>query len=135
MSEIVITDAHIEINSVDESEHIDSITLQTSAEIQQSTAFGDDWHTRVGGLKDFSLGFDFNNDFSSAGFDSRMFALLGESASVKIRPTSAAVSATNPEYRGNAILDSYPPFGTAVGELVEGSTNMVGNGPLTRHTS
>lgn len=135
MAEIVITNAHIEINSADVSEYLTSVNLSTSVELQQATAFGDGWHTRVPGLKDFSFAPDFNQDFDASALDELMWGNLGVLRAWLIRPTSAVIGVNNPEYRGMVILDNYPPFGTGVGELVTGSLNFMGSGPLTRHTS
>jgi hypothetical protein len=34
-----------------------------------------------------------------------------------VRPVNAAISSSNPEYQGNAVLESYPPLVGEVGAL------------------
>ena len=134
MAELVLTDAFISIGGNDLSEHFSSVTIETSAELQEATAFGDDWRTRVGGLKDWSVSADFMQDFAASQLDATLWPLLGTDVAVIIRPTSAVRSAANPQYGGNAILESYPPLGNSVGELATGSISLQGNGPLARAT-
>ena len=134
MAELVLTDAFISIGGNDLSEHFSSVTIETSAELQEATAFGDDWRTRVGGLKDWSVSADFMQDFAASQLDATLWPLLGTDVAVIIRPTSAVRSPANPQYGGNAILESYPPLGNSVGELATGSISLQGNGTLARTT-
>ena len=134
MAELVLTDPFISINGADVSDHFTSITLPAEAEVQEATGFGDEWRTRVGGLKDWSAALDFNQDFAAGEIDSILWPLLGASVALVVRPTSAVRSAGNPQYSGSCILESYPPLGNSVGELATGSISLQGNGPLARAT-
>ena len=135
MAEFVLKDPYITINTNDVSDHFTSISLPTEAETQESTAFGDDWRTRAGGLKDWSASLDFNQDFDAGQLDDLMWPLLGTSVAIEVRPGPGARSPTNPAYFGNAILMSYPPLGNSVGELATGSLGLEGAGVLTRATT
>ena len=135
MAELVLTDPFISINGADVSDHFTSITLPAEAEVQESTAFGGGWRTRVGGLKDWSASLDFNQDFDDGEIDSILWPLLGVRLALVVRPTSAVVSANNPQWTGNCILESYPPLGNSVGELATGSISLQADGELTRATS
>ena len=132
MAEFVLKDPYITFGANDVSDHFTSISLPVEAETQESTAFGDDWRTRVGGLKDWSASLDFNQDFETGQLDALMWPLLGTSVAIEVRPGPGARSANNPAYFGNAILMSYPPLGNSVGELATGSLTLEGNGPLAR---
>ena len=54
MAEFVLTDPFISIAGNDVSDHFTSVALPVEAETQEATAFGDEWRTRLGGLKDWS---------------------------------------------------------------------------------
>ena len=136
MAELVLTDPFISINGADVSDHFMSIALPAEAETIETTAFGGSWRTRVGGLKDSSITMDFIQDFDAGQIDSILWPLLGgPAAALVIRGKSDAIGANNPEWRVSAILKSYPPLGTSVGELVTGSAAWDAAGPLTRHVA
>ena len=136
MSEIVLKDASVIINSVDLSDHVTSVTINYSAEILDKTAMGANSRARVAGLKDFSVDVEFNQDYAASNVDATMFPLIGAAAfPIIIKPTSGAVSATNPSYTGNALLESYGPVAGAVGELGKVSVSMPGDGDLTRNVT
>jgi len=135
MSSFVLTDARIEINSVDMSPFCTSVTLNIEVDEQEDTAFGDTYRSRVPGLKDWSVDLDFNSDFAAAAVDATIWPLFGTNTTIKIRPTSGAVSATNPEYSGNVLVTEYSPIDGGVGDLSTTSVSWPGNGTLTRATS
>ena len=119
---------------VDLSNHVQSVTLNIEADVQEDTAMGDTYKTRLGGLLDWSLDLTFKQDFAAANVDATMFAILGKSGTFTGKPTSGAVSATNPSYSGECILASYAPFGNSMGELATTTVRFQGNGTLTRAT-
>lgn len=135
MAEIVLTDAKLICNSVDLSSWVRSITLQYGADAVENTAMTDTTHTRQGGLKDWSVSVEFNQDYAAAAVDATLFALVGTVFSFEGRPTSAVASATNPKYTGNVLLESYQPINGSVGDLNTSSVNMVAAGALTRATA
>ena len=135
MATIVLTDPFISLAGVDQSDHFTSLSLEFTADMQEKTAFGSEWREKEGGLKDVSLSLDFNQDFDDGEIDSALWLLFGTSVAIVIRPNSDAVSANNPQYSGDAMLESYPPLGNSVGELATGSITLPGNGEWTRATS
>jgi hypothetical protein len=135
MAELVFTDAFVEINSVDLSDHVRQVTLNYSAELQDSTAMGDTTRERLGGLKDWSLTVEFNQDFAASEVDATLFSIVGTVFGVEVRATSSARSATNPGYNGNGILESYAPFGGGVGDLLVAPVTIQAAGTLSRSTS
>ena len=133
MPELVLTDALISIGGNDLSDHFTSVTLEYSADVQESTAFGDEFRTRVGGLKDWSLIAYSDPDFYDGQLDNTLYSLLGTNLAIIIRPYRAQpVGVNNPQYSGNAILESYPPLGNPFRYLVTGSISLLGNGTLAR---
>ena len=132
MAAFVLKDAFASINGVDLSDHIRSMTLEHSADLQETTAMGEDFRTRLGGLKDWSLTIEFNQDFAAGSVDATLFGIVGSSVPVILRPDAAAQSATNPQWSGNAILETYTPIGNAVGEAAVAPVTLQGNGILAR---
>ncbi len=89
MAEFVFTDASVVINAVDLSDHVRQVTLNYSAELQDDTAMGDDTRSRIGGLKDWSMELEFNQDFAAAEIDVTLFPLVGSTFAVTLKPTRA----------------------------------------------
>lgn len=136
MAELAFTDASVTINSVDLSDHVRSVTIDYGAEILDKTAMSNTSRARIAGLKDWSATIEFNQDFVTSEVDATLFPLVGAASfTLSILPTSAGVSATNPNYNGNCVLESYPPMGNTVGELATVSATFQGDGDLTRSTS
>lgn len=130
----VITDARIEINSVVLSDHGNEVKVQYSADIKETTVFGQTTKTKLAGLKDWSVDVTFLQDFDASKVDVTMFALVGAAPfAIKIRRNgTAGIGATNPEFQGNALLASYPPIAAKEGEVHTIAIKLEGTGTLTR---
>ena len=135
MAVFVATDYNIKINGTDFSANLTQAELSLEADDVETTAFGSTFRTRVGGLKQGSLNLQFNQDFGASGLDSVIFPLLGTAATVVIKPTSTAVSATNPTYTFNALVTSYTPISASVGDLATFSITWPVSGTVTRATA
>lgn len=132
MARIVLTDVVVTINSVDLSDHIASVTLSTSADAVETTAFGQDSRTRVGGLKDNSVTLDFHQDFAAAEVEATIYPLIGTATAVTVKPTSGAIDATNPEYQFDALVTEWTPLNGAVGDLATASVTWPISGSITK---
>lgn len=135
MAKFVLNDASVTINSVDLSDHISSVTLEISADEIMTTSMGSTFNERVGGLKDGSLSIEFQSDFAASEVDATLWPLFGTVTSFVVKPTSDAVSATNPSYSGNILINQHIPVGNAVGELATMSVAYPTSGTITRATS
>lgn len=123
MGSLAFIDARVEVNSVDLSDWVNSVTLPAEYEALEDTAMGDTARSRVAGLEDSTLQINWNQDFAAGGPDATIWPIRKTVVVVKVRPTSAAISATNPEYVGSYLVNSYSPFGNKVGELGTVSTS------------
>jgi len=132
MAELVFTDAFVSIGGNDISDHVLSTTLDYSADLQENTAMGATTRTRLGGLKDWSLSVELNQDYAAADIDSLMFPLIGTSVAIIIRPDSAVVGAGNPQYTGNGILESYGAISGSIGEAMKTTISIQAAGALAR---
>ncbi|MEU8055713.1 hypothetical protein [Microbispora bryophytorum] len=135
MGSFAFTDARVEINSVDMSDFIKSVTLNVGVDELDDTAFGDTFHSRIGGLKDWTVDVEFNQDFAASAVDATIWPLLGTVTTIKIRPTSSSVGSTNPEYSGSVLVNAYSPADGSVGDLASTSVSWPGAGTLARATS
>lgn len=135
MAKFVATDYEITIDGTDFSTSLAAVTLDVSVDEQETTAFGNSYRTRIGGLKDASVTLDFHQDFASSGVDETLFAALGTDVAIVIKPTSETISATNPSYSFNALVTQTQPFASSVGDLATLSVTWPVNGAVTRATS
>ena len=113
----VLKDASVLINAVDLSDHVSQVTIEDGVELQDASAMGDAARRRLAGLRDWTLTLDFFQDFDSAKVDPTLQPLVGVQTAIKVRKSKTdAISATNPEYQGNGMLESYPIVAGSVGE-------------------
>ncbi len=135
MARIVLTDANITINSVDLSTHIASVTLTSTDDIIETSAFGDSSKTRVAGLRDNSVALEFHQDFAASNVEATIYPLLGTATTIVVKPTSDAVGATNPTYTFSALVSEWTPLSGAIGELSTASVTWSISGAITKATS
>jgi hypothetical protein len=84
-------------------------------------------HVFLGGLQNNSLAVTLNQDFAASTVAPTLDALVGTTTTVVIKPTSAAVGATNPTYTiSNAFLAATQPVNGAVGDLAQMSITFQG---------
>ena len=130
----VLFDAFVEINSVDHSDHVTSVSLPMSIAALDAATMGDKTSVKEPGLLDYSLDVGFNNDFAAGGFDALIWALWnGRSKfTVKIRKSKTdARSATNPEYGFTGFASAFGP-GAEHGALVAGTLSIACTDDLVR---
>ena len=135
MAKFYAQDYKITIGTTVLSDDIASVTLDITTDEVETTAFGSSYRTRIGGLKDASVSFDFHQDFGAGSVDSLLFPLMGSTVAIKIAPTSGTVTATNPEYRFTALCTQYQPFAGAVGDLATLSVTWPVSGEVVRGTA
>lgn len=136
MAKFVATDYNVTINGANFSNDLAAVTLDITAEEQETTAFGSTFRSRVGGLKDASITLDFHQDFGAASVDATLWPLLGTNATVVIKPTSGTITATNPSYTGVFLVTEYQPYASSVGDLATLSVNWpLASGSVTRATA
>jgi hypothetical protein len=111
-----------------------SVSVTYEAEALDETTMGDSTRTHIGGLKSWSVDVEIYGDTTQA-MDAYLFPKVGTVRNLRIRASATGIGAANPEYRGNALLESYPILGAAVGELNVKSVTFQSAGTLTRATS
>lgn len=120
MAVFVLTNASLVVNSINLSAYVSSITLDYAVEAVAADAMAaTNGHVFLGGLQNNSLAVTLNQDFAASTVAATLDALVGTSTTVVIKPTSAAVGATNPSYTLNAFLAGTQPINGSVGDLAQ----------------
>lgn len=115
---MVLRDASITINGVDLSNHISKATIQTEFDDVDFTSFGSTLKETGKGMGDGTMEFDVFQDFAAGSVDATLWPISQASTTVPVvvKPTSGAVSATNPSYTMQGLLMSYSPLDASVGD-------------------
>lgn len=136
MAKIVLTNAVVTINSVDLSDSISSVTLNSSFDVVETTGFSSTAaRTRVGGLADNSISLEFHQDYASGEVEATVFPLLGTVTTVTVKPASGATAVSNPLYTVSCLVSEWTPLNGAVGELATASVTWPVSGAITKATS
>ena len=128
MAVFVLKDASLVVNSINLSAYVSSITLDYAVDAVAADAMAStNGHVFLGGLQNNSLAVTLNQDFASSTVAATLDALVGTTTTVVIKPTSAAVGATNPTYTiSNAFLAATQPVAGSVGDLAQMSVTFQG---------
>ena len=153
MARIVLTDVEVTIGGTVLSDHIASVTLTSTYDVIETTAFGNTGQVgptgtvtgasvpaaarqRIAGLVDNSVTLEFHQDFASNEVEATIYPLLGTVAAISIQPVaSTGATATNPQYNFYALVSEWTPLNGAVGELSTASVTWPISGPISKATS
>ncbi len=140
MARLVLTNVEVTVGGVSLADHIASITLGSTYDVLETTAFKGGnvpaaAKTRTAGLVDNSVTLEFHQDFAAGSVNATIYPLLGTEVAVKVQPVNGAVSATNPEYQFNAVVSEWTALNGAVGELATASVTWPITGPIVVDTT
>lgn len=108
----------VTINSVDLTDQTTSAVLTRVIESLESTAFGSTSRVYTSGLENNSLTVTLYNSYAATETYATLKALVGTQLVVKVKPTSSATSATNPEHTlTNTYLETLPLVNGQLGAL------------------
>jgi hypothetical protein len=108
------------------------VTLTIGQDSLESTAFGDTGHRFVGGLQSVEVSIDFFLSYGGTGataeVETALAAMVGQgTTTLIISPSGTTESAANPEYTiTNAMLESFTPINSTVGELATVTATFTG---------
>ena len=112
-----------------------AIAFEMGAEAQDDTAMGDDDRQFAAGLGTWAIEIEANwVAGSTTGLDSLFGTTAGKSGAFTFRPTTASISAANPQYSGTATRTGYS-FGGAVGDQHVANISLVAGSDLVRAIS
>lgn len=131
---MLFKNAYVWINNVDLSLAVQSLSLAYEAESLDATAMGNASRVKQGGLKSQGLDITMFQKYSCV--DATLFGLVGCQTSIEVRACNACSTAnTNPRYSGTYMLQSYPPVGGGVGDLLMAVFRFEPAGDLSRNTA
>ena len=143
MARIVLTNVQVVVGGVDLSNHVASVTLGSTYDVIETTAFAGGnvpqaAKTRTAGLVDNSVTLEFHQDFADPGagntpVEQTIYPLLGLETSIEVQPiTSATQGPTNPKYTFQAVVSEWTPLNGAVGELATASVTWPITGAILK---
>jgi hypothetical protein len=139
MAKFVLKNAVVTVNSVDLSDHISQVTVETNHDEVDVTSFGSTYREILQGMGDATITLSFFQDFAAAKVDATLWPLAdaGTTFPVVVKPTSASVSSTNPSYSMTGIILNYNPIDGAVGDAstTEVTIRNASSTGLTRATT
>lgn len=128
MARIVLTNVAVTFGTTDISSYVTSVTLNSTYDVVETTAFGNTARTRVAGLADNSVSFEFQQDYAAGALEAVIYPTLGTRVSVTVRP----VAGTSPAYSFSALVSEWTPLNGAVGELATASVTWPISGAITK---
>ena len=133
MAKIVLTNAYVSIGGVDLSDSISSVSLSTTRDAVETTAFGSTAaRTRVAGLADNSVTLEFHQDFATSEVEQTIYPLLGTLTTIIVNANGSSTTTTNPSYTFSALVTEWTPVNGAVGELATASVTWPISGAITK---
>jgi hypothetical protein len=133
MAKLVLTDSVVTVGGTDISAYVAAVTITTSVNEVETTAFGQGAVTRVGGLKDNSVTLSIQNDFSAV--EGLIYPLIGSTTTVVVKPNGSSVGTANPSYTMTAVVLEWSPVNGAVGELNTADVTWPVSGTITKATA
>ena len=125
----------VTLNSVDLSDHVTSATINRSFDELEVTAMGDTAHKFVKGLEASTITLDFLNDTATGEVLQTLQAAWGTTVHITLKQTSAAVSATNPEYQTTILVNNTTDINGAVGDISTQSITFTCNSAIVVDTT
>jgi len=132
MAKIVLTNANVQLAGTDISSYVKQVTLTTSVNEVETTAFGSTAKTRVAGLIDNKVQLDIQQDYSTV--EGLIYPLIGGTAvTLIVRPNgTGAASTANPQYQAQVLCVEWMPVNGAVGDLATASITWPISGTITK---
>lgn len=136
MARLVLTNAYISVGGVDLSDLVASVTLNSTFDVVETTAFSSTAaKTRVAGLADNSISLEFHQDYATSEVEQTIYPLLGTAAAVIVKPNGSTTGALNPSYTCSAVISEWTPLNGSVGELATASVTWPITGAITKAVS
>ncbi len=120
----------VTLNSVDLSDHVTSATINRVFEELEVTAMGDSARRFTKGLETSTITLDLLNDTATGEVLQTLQAAWGTTVPITLKQTSAAISATNPEYQTTILVNNTTDINGAVGDISTQSITFTCNSPI-----
>ena len=111
----------------DITDQVTAVTVNFVVEALEDTAFGSTARTNTGGLQNNSASITLYASYASSESYATLSALVGTKCFLRVKPTSAALSATNPGFElTNTFLSALPVVNSNLGELAVYEIELMG---------
>jgi hypothetical protein len=133
---VYLSNPSLVINAVDLQDQCTSATINYVLEQLETTAFGDTARkygaSTVTSLQNNSIEVELYQSYAASETEATIYSLVGIQTTLVLKPTSAAVGATNPSYTlTGAYLSAHTPINASLGELSTITLTFTG-GVLTK---
>ena len=125
----------VTLNSIALTDHVTSATINRVFDELEVTAMGDTAHKFVKGLEASTITLDFLSDTAAANVNATLQSAWGTTVPITLKQTSAAVSATNPQYATTILVNNTTDINGAVGDIATQSITFTCNSPIVITTS
>ena len=113
--------------AVDITDQISAVTVNYIVEALEDTAFGSTARTNTAGLQSNSATLTLYASYAASESYAILAPLVGTKCYIKVKPTSAADSATNPGFElTNTFLSALPVMNANLGELATYDIELMG---------
>jgi len=134
-----LSNPSLTINSVDLQDQCTMAVVNYVLEQLETTSFGDTARkfggSAVTSLQNNTIEVELYQSYAASETEATIFGLVGIQTTLVLKPSSAAVSATNPSYTlTGAYLSAHTPINASLGELSTITLTFAG-GALTKATS
>ena len=125
---VYLSNPTVFISTVDVTQNTSAASLEIGFDALESTTFGDTGHRFVSGLQMVNVTLTMFMNYGTGEIEATLFDQVGDgTTTLVISPSGTTESASNPEYTiSNAMLASFTPIVTTVGELSQVSVSYVG---------
>lgn len=136
MPKLVLTNANVTLAGTDISSYVKQVTLTSSVNEVETTAFGSTARTRVAGLTDNKVQLDIHQDYAAGAVEPLVYPLIGGTAvTMVVKPNGSATSTANPSYTFSVLVTEWTPVNGAVGDLATASVTWPVSGAITKALS
>jgi len=127
LSNPVVTIGAASGSAVDITDQVSAVTVNYVVEALEDTAFGSTARTNTAGLQSNSATLTLYASYAASESYAILAPLVGTKCYIKVKPTSAADSATNPGFElTNTFLSALPVMNANLGELATYDIELMG---------
>ena len=125
---VYLSNPTVLIGAVDVTQNTSAASLEIGYDSLESTSFGDTGHRFVSGLQMVNVTLTMFQNYGAGEIEATLFDVVGDgTTTLVISPSGSTESASNPEYTiSNAMMSSFTPIVTTVGELSQVSVTFTG---------
>ena len=118
ISSTYLSNPTVSINNVDLTDQCTSAVLNYVAEQLENTSFSNTSRSFVKGLFSNTVTVTLYQSYAATETEASIFSLVGDNCAIVLKPSSATISATNPQYTlTGAYLSAHTPINASLGEL------------------